>query len=395
MHGADADELDRLAGEFDRAADRLDRESGALSGILNSISWLGDAAGRYLSDWTGFQMPKVGLSILFLRDEASILRAQANEQRSASAGAGGAAISRPGRPAETVMPRERLEERYADNRRQMEDYLDAHPELGELREAVESALARGYDIYDFDPDRGYLTWASGNLATAVNVVVTVPGTGTTMQLLTDVMGRTNGHHMNTYGDTATLTTLAWMPPPKLRDNFRLDVYERTLVSGPLGDYLTHLDGLSKNIVVTGHSAGGAAVQTLFAERPDLIRHVDGVALLAPAEIHDGFANLMGDKPVLYAIHIDDPISLAHGDPSDLVGNIGNRIADNGRIVYRDSRNGLLENPLSAHDEWRYADNYHDEIAGMFPGSQALGNGWHRQQYVDEDGTVRYVDVPEF
>ena len=58
MYGADADELDRLAAEFNRAADELDRQGGALTGILNNVSWLGDTATRFLSDWTGIQLPR-------------------------------------------------------------------------------------------------------------------------------------------------------------------------------------------------------------------------------------------------------------------------------------------------------------------------------------------------
>jgi len=95
MYGADADELDRLAAEFDRAADQLDRDSGALSGILNNVSWLGDTAGRFLSEWTGFQLPKIGLSTTFLRDQARELRRQAADQRRTSSADTGSATPRP------------------------------------------------------------------------------------------------------------------------------------------------------------------------------------------------------------------------------------------------------------------------------------------------------------
>lgn len=86
MYGADADELDRLAVEFIRAADELDGESVALSGILNRVSWLGDIATRYLDNWTGIQIPKINLSTQFLRDAASQLQAEARDQRSTSGG---------------------------------------------------------------------------------------------------------------------------------------------------------------------------------------------------------------------------------------------------------------------------------------------------------------------
>src|SRR5690606_8384561 len=71
----------------------------------NNISWLGDAAGRYVSDWTGLQMPRIRLSTRFLRDEAANLRRQSNEQRAASGASTGTRFdlgsfpgSLPGRP---------------------------------------------------------------------------------------------------------------------------------------------------------------------------------------------------------------------------------------------------------------------------------------------------------
>jgi pimeloyl-ACP methyl ester carboxylesterase len=84
MYGADADELERLAADFRRAADDLDGDGGALTGLLNNISWLGDTAGRFLDNWTGVQLPRIGLSTQFLRDTAALLQHQAAHQRAAS-----------------------------------------------------------------------------------------------------------------------------------------------------------------------------------------------------------------------------------------------------------------------------------------------------------------------
>ncbi|HWL44881.1 MAG TPA: hypothetical protein VNQ73_18200 [Ilumatobacter sp.] len=400
MYGADADELERLASEFTKAADEIDGESRLLSGILNNISWLGDAAGRFLSDWTGVQRPRIGLSTQFLRDNAGELQRQATEQRNASSARGGGAGVH-GSLVSRLTPAQQLEARFEANEQAMRDYLDTLAPDHPLRRAVLQRLAQGYRIYHFDSARGYLTWASGNLATATNVVVTVPGTGTTMDGLTRGMSEVNGRYMNSSGDTATLTTLAWDPPNgsntlfALADNVNLNAREQTLIDGPLGDFLIELDGMGKNIVVTGHSAGGAAVQTLFARRPELIQHVAGVALLAPAEIHADFGRLMGDTPVLYAIHSDDPINLVHNDPADLVGRIANEHDPGTDVIYRGSRRGVFENVANAHDEWRYAENYRNEILRMFPGGERLDNGMIRQQYVNEDGTMVYIDVPEF
>jgi hypothetical protein len=92
MHGADADELERIATQFRTTANELDGEGYALTGILNRVSWLGDIATRYLDSWTGIQIPKIGMSTQFLRDAATSLDANACDQRATSSdsGVGGA-----------------------------------------------------------------------------------------------------------------------------------------------------------------------------------------------------------------------------------------------------------------------------------------------------------------
>jgi hypothetical protein len=88
MYGADADELLRLAAEFNRTADELDREGGTLTRYLNQISWVGDVATNYVGQWTGVHIPRIGLSTQFLRDAAAQLARHAAEQREASASDG-------------------------------------------------------------------------------------------------------------------------------------------------------------------------------------------------------------------------------------------------------------------------------------------------------------------
>lgn len=99
LHGADVEQLERLALEFDRAADDLDADGGQLTRLLGDVSWLGDVATRYVGNWTGVHLPRIGLSTRFLRDAAASLRQQAEQQRSASSGVGGRIPRTPARPA--------------------------------------------------------------------------------------------------------------------------------------------------------------------------------------------------------------------------------------------------------------------------------------------------------
>lgn len=95
MYGADADELDRLAAEFRRAADELDADGGQMTRLLSNVAWVGDVAGRFVGEWTGVRIPQVGLSTRFLREAADRLAANAAEQRQASGAGGGALRSTP------------------------------------------------------------------------------------------------------------------------------------------------------------------------------------------------------------------------------------------------------------------------------------------------------------
>lgn len=93
--GADVDDLERLAAEFARAADELDRNAGLLTRLLDNVSWLGDVATRFMGRWSDTQLPQIGLSTRFLREASSQLAANARQQREASASAGGQSV-RPG-----------------------------------------------------------------------------------------------------------------------------------------------------------------------------------------------------------------------------------------------------------------------------------------------------------
>ncbi len=197
-------------------------------------------------------------------------------------------------------------------------------------------------------------------------------------------------------------------PHNIPDNINLNTREQTLQSGPLGQMLTDLHGTGRSIVVSGHSAGGAAVQTFFSQNPEYFAKVDGVALLAPAEYHAEFAVAAATHgvPAVFAVHSDDPIQVVHGD--DFVGKVVAGATPGVDIVSRASYDRSLPsylaalpdmtvpvNIIGAHDQDGYVLSFHDDITGMFPGTEQLPDGMVRQRYVDTDGTVITVDVGTF
>jgi hypothetical protein len=94
MYGADVAELRRLSAEFHAAATELDRDGGMMTRLLNSVDWVGGVASRFTNQWTGVQLPRIGLSTRFLREAGDELSRNADQQERASRSIGGAALGR-------------------------------------------------------------------------------------------------------------------------------------------------------------------------------------------------------------------------------------------------------------------------------------------------------------
>lgn len=89
--GADADELERIAGMLRAAADELDGHAGSVTATLRSVAWVGGVATRFGSNWHGGHRPRIASTAQYVRDAAARLDRNAAEQRQASRAAGGSA----------------------------------------------------------------------------------------------------------------------------------------------------------------------------------------------------------------------------------------------------------------------------------------------------------------
>lgn len=88
MRGADSDELDQLAAEFDSIAADLEGELNELTRLLHNVQWLGEAASDFDGEWTSLRVSEAQKSAGFLREAGQKLRSNATEQRVASAAGG-------------------------------------------------------------------------------------------------------------------------------------------------------------------------------------------------------------------------------------------------------------------------------------------------------------------
>lgn len=90
MVGADVDQLRALARTLEQAADRLESTSTSTTGMLNNAPWKGPDADRYRSDWRGSSLPTIRNAAAALREAATALTRNADDQERTSS-AGGAA----------------------------------------------------------------------------------------------------------------------------------------------------------------------------------------------------------------------------------------------------------------------------------------------------------------
>ncbi len=225
MFGADADALDRAARELSAAADELDQSAHSLASSLGVLQWLGSVAVRFTDVWSSRHNPGLVRTAGFLRVHAEVLHRQAAEQRATSGADGGAGGFRVGplTPAMAGVPSNAtpaeveawwrglsaeqqqaliagspqlignlngvpFQDRYTANRDYMQQLLDAEsspdgpmhrllkPFIGPDGEIDPTA-----NIIVFDPaGDGRIAQVFGDIETASNIAVVVPGLNSTL-----------------------------------------------------------------------------------------------------------------------------------------------------------------------------------------------------------------------
>ena len=89
MYGADVEHLRALARRFDSAAAQLDQTRAGLGGQIQTIPWQGSDAQRFRAAWQSDYASRISRAVIALREGASVLRKDADEQENTSAVVGG------------------------------------------------------------------------------------------------------------------------------------------------------------------------------------------------------------------------------------------------------------------------------------------------------------------
>jgi uncharacterized protein YukE len=82
--GADADALDRLAGQIEQGAAHIEGTYGPVRQTFHGSSWQGPDADQFSNEWDGPSKARLTATATALREAAKTLRKNANEQRIAS-----------------------------------------------------------------------------------------------------------------------------------------------------------------------------------------------------------------------------------------------------------------------------------------------------------------------
>lgn len=91
--GADPDQLETLAGRFERRASELAGSRSSLTAMLSRVPWIGADADRFRTTWRREQSRHLDLVVDDLRSMAADLRREAADQRSTSGGIQGSGMA--------------------------------------------------------------------------------------------------------------------------------------------------------------------------------------------------------------------------------------------------------------------------------------------------------------
>ena len=135
----------------------------------------------------------------------------------------------------------------------------------------------------------------------------------------------------------------WTPPPGLGDNVAIDNYVETMITGGAMDNLVSTASAEfGDVVVVSHSAGTDAMQTWATRSPEA-HLVDGYMMWAAPDPDEAFLAAIGDKPVVYGYHAEDPIKFTDLGRPDTVADkleaslgVGDWGQDNVRFEYKSS-----------------------------------------------------------
>lgn len=98
MYGADVAQLKQLASQFERCATQLDGDRMTVGNAIRISAWIGPVAVRFRHEWDSSHSRKVASAAARLREAATALRRNAEEQERASSADSGAA-------AHTTLPK--------------------------------------------------------------------------------------------------------------------------------------------------------------------------------------------------------------------------------------------------------------------------------------------------
>ncbi len=416
MYGADPDALVNAAAELFGAADELDSSAKQLASSLNSLSWLGQVAIRFLDVWNTRHSREMQVTAAFLRDNGRRLHDQASQQRNASAGGGGQSgwsagwmgqgsggLTPPSGGPDVVAewwtsldPSQQDELingnpslvgnldgvpfaiRVEANQLYMQQLLDGeadpsgpmHQLIGQFVDPATGKIDPNRKILVFDPSGdGKVAEVFGDITTASHLAIIVPGMGSTAYNFSGVSEDAKKLQETAGAGTAVIAWTGYDAPAGTEQGVKAIEVASDAQAKAGGLLLQQFVSATKqeysgDITIVGHSYGSLVVgQSLLAGTT-----VNNVVFIGSPGV--GVNNVEGFPPGAADRYFAGEVD---GDPVAQLERFGDAPTDPdfGATVF-DAGNGNSLNPLGRHSEYFDDGDAIGNLATIIQGSEPSG-----------------------
>lgn len=376
--------LRRNADEQDRASGVMGEESGAQTGDFGGAIPSADASREDVESWWNGLSPEEQEA--WMRDRPAQLGNRDGIPLDIRYAANQSVVQRTleGVDAEIENLVQRINSGEASSTGALERLEELARKRETLRSLVEMRQTDGdqVEILHFDMAAGQVAVVHGDLKTASEVVVTVPGTGANLDKFVTNFGP-EGEMLEVPG-RAVISSLVWDPPPGLTDNVAIEHYTQGFVDGPINSIIATAEAEAGTVALVGHSAGAIAVQEFMTSHHEAARMVDSVSLLAPPALNPHLPDVLDGRNLFVAMNDNDPLRLVDGNEDvrdglrwEGVASIDDIIKGDepwtGRNISWDSQPSGLGGVAYTgghHGNSTYFSNYGDGISGAIYGELA-------------------------
>ena len=206
--------------------------------------------------------------------------------------------------------------------------------------------ASQHQVLYHDSTTDHIVVAMGDLESATQILVAIPGTDTPIGRLPGF-----GEALTTFLQTEGTAVIVWRGYDTPTGRIDAAFYTDEIASGaqPLSEFLRSIAKDGQSITLLGYSAGAKLAQESLISYG--AENVDGLVLVSPQSYEPGLPEAMGDRPVMALVSTDDPLLKYWAFPPGDDWSVNSDF----NLTYQ-TRNGL------SHDFGGYMEEFSNEIS---------------------------------